>query len=101
MKKTQNPKKLRKKSPTNPIDPVPKFYRISQVTQSGKLIPLFPKPLFCTQSKGLELGLGKHTPDGNLVTIKVKLLNLEEQGLMFLKSTEIDLTKYTKEQTNE
>lgn len=97
MKKTQKPKKPKKKLPISPVDPIPKFYQISQIMNSGKKTSLFSKPLYCTQSKGLQLGLSKHTPDGNLVTIEVKLLNPEEQGLMFLKSTEIDLTKYTKD----
>lgn len=96
-------KKTKKKAvPKNPptiveADPIPKFYRISQLVNSGKLIPLFPKPVFCTQERGLLLGLEKCTLEDDFITIQVKLLSPSDQKLMFLESGEFELTKYTKE----
>jgi len=97
MKKTPKPKKFKKTPGIIPVNPVPSFHRISQIMQSGQIKPLFPKPIFCTQDVGLELGLGKCTLEGDLITIQVKPLSPDEQKLMFLESNEIELTKYVKE----
>ena len=92
--------KLRKPKKTpKPVTftPIPQFHRISQLLNNGTLHPLFPKPTFCTQSKGLELGLSKCNPEGNLITIEVKALDPAGQKIAMLEATESDLTKYTGE----
>lgn len=96
-------KKTKKKAvPKNPptiveADPIPKFYRISQVLLSGQVKHLYPKPVFCTQERGLQLALTKCIPEGDIVILEVKLLPPDEQKLMFSESGEFELTKYTKE----
>ena len=80
-----------------PVGPVPVFHRISQIMNNGKVNPLFPKPVFCTGEKALQLAVSKCTLECNLVTVQIAPLSSAEQQLMFLESTELDLTKYTKE----
>ncbi len=90
-------KKPKKTSKPVTFTPIPQFHRISQLLNNGTLHPLFPKPVFCTQAKGLVLGLSKHTFEDNLITIEVKALDPSEQKLMMLEATESDLTQYTGE----
>lgn len=97
MKKIPKLKKPKKTVEPVVFVPIPQFYRIFQIMNNGAINPLFPKPVFCTQAKGLELGLSKHSFESNLITIEVKALNPSEQKLMMLEATESDLTQHTKE----
>lgn len=89
--------KPKKSSFTEKTRPIPKFYRISQILNNGISNPLFPKPVYCTQSKGLQLGLSKCNPEFDLVTIEVKALDPAGQKTAMLEATESDLIQYTKE----
>jgi len=89
--------KYGKSSSTIPSVPVPVFHRISQIMNNGKVNPLFPKPVFCVQSKGLRLGLSKCIVEGGLISIEVKALDPAGQNIAMLEATELDLTKYTKD----
>jgi len=89
--------KSTKSSSVIPADPVPVFYRIIQIMNNGSSNILFPKPIFCTQEKALQLAVSKCTFENDLITIQITPLNSAEQHLMFLESSELDLTKYTKD----
>ena len=89
--------KYDKSSSSIPSGPVPVFHRIIQIMNNDTPIALFPKPVYCTQEKALQLAVSKCTLEGNLITVQITPLNSAEQQLMFLESSELDLTKYTKD----
>jgi len=80
-----------------PVGPVPVFHRIIQIMNNSSSNILFPKPIYCTREKALQLAVSKCTFENDLITIQITPLISAEQHLMFLESTELDLTKYTKD----
>jgi len=88
--------KKTKKSSSNSLD-YPRFYDAYQIFKDNSEISLFPKPVFCTQEKALSLALENCKINGYLITIKLHCLNSEEAALQMLNSTELELSKYTKD----
>jgi len=94
--KKQVKKRVKKRKANEELDEVKKFYQVSQILHSGKKVKLYPRPIYCSQRRGLELGLERFKNEGNPVIIEVMPLSREEQARELLNATEEDLLKYTK-----
>jgi len=94
--KKQVKKRVRNKKTDETQEEVKKFYQISQVLHSGEKVKLYPRPIYCSQRRGLELGLERFKNEGNPVQIEVMPLKQDEQARELLNATEEDLLKYTK-----
>jgi len=94
--KKQVKKREKKRKANEELDEVKKFYKISQILHSGKKVKLYPRPIYCSQRKGLELGLERFKNEGNPVQIEVMPLKQDEQARELLNATEEDLLKYTR-----
>ena len=94
--KKQVKKRVRNKKTDETQEEVKKFYQISQVLHSGEKVKLYQRPIYCSQRRGLELGLERFKNEGNPVQIEVMPLKQDEQVRELLNATEEDLLKYTK-----